>query len=59
MKTALRAIIVIAIEIAVMAGLLFACVQIFPDEDEVVITEDFGKEEGGNIGGNAGAALED
>ena len=34
MKTALRAIIIIFIELAVIAGLIVGCIQFFPDKGE-------------------------
>ena len=59
MKTALRSILIILIEIAAIAALIFGCVQLFPKEGEVVVDEEALKAgEEGNIGGNAGAALE-
>lgn len=60
MKTALKSILVILIEIVAIAALIFGCVQLFPGKDEVTVTEeDLKAGEEGNVGGNAGAALEE
>ena len=59
MKTALKSILVILIEIVAIVALIFGCVQLFPGKDEVTVTEEDLKDgEEGNVGGNAGAALE-
>ncbi len=60
MKTALRALVIILIEIFAVAALLFACVQFFPGKDEVTITEeDLTAGEGSNAISNIENALEE
>lgn len=60
MKTILRSILVILVEIAAIAAVIFGCIQLFPGADEVTVTqEELKAGEEGNIGANAGEALEE
>ncbi len=60
MKTALRSILIILLEIAAIGALLFGCIQLFPGKDEVNVSEeDFTADEVGNFGGNVDVVLEE
>ncbi len=54
MKTALRGILIILIEIVAFAAFMFACVQLFPNKGEVEIEEFVDIDEA-----NAGVSVEE
>lgn len=59
MKTVIKSIVIILLEIVIICGLLFACMQFLPGKDEVVIDEAaLSAGEGDAIESNAGAAIE-